>query len=450
LRISLACLLLLAGCGQAPLQSTAPSAGSQATGPVTPSPAASNVPTGGAVATPAPSLDRVAGWQADIAALVPGMDRLHPDLFHGVSKADLDAAAAALAATAPTATDDQLLVGIMRIVAMVSSPETCDGHTGAFVWGTGSFPVDSLPLRIWMFEDDAVIVDALPPYEDLIGARIDAVDGHPMSEVLAALEPIIPRDNLTTVRLLTPRFLLIPQVLRGLGLADDGPVSLETTLGDASRTTDVEPIPMTGYNAWAGPYGLHLPANPAVRYLSRIDDALWWEPLDGGETLYVQYNRVDRLESTLVSELRTALRGEAVGSVILDLRHNYGGELSALDAITPLFDDPAVDQPGKLIVLIGRNTFSAGSILAARLDRATDATFVGEPTGGCPTLWGDPEELLLPSSGIVVNVATERAVGVDANDPRTTIQPDAMADLSLEDWNDGVDPAFAVIVPVAP
>ena len=45
--------------------------------------------------------------------------------------------------------------------------------------------------------------------------------------------------------------------------------------------------------------------------------------------------------------------------------------------------------------------------------------------GGCPTLWGDSTDLALPFSGIVVSVATELEVGVDPDDPRDTIEPDA-------------------------
>lgn len=136
--------------------------------------------------------------------------------------------------------------------------------------------------------------------------------------------------------------------------------------------------------------------------------------------------------------------------MILDLRHNYGGELTVLDATQPLFEDPAVDWPDRLFVLTGRNTFSAGSLLVARLDRNTDAQIVGEPMGGCPTIWSDPSELTLTSSGIVVNVADDTAVGVDPNDERQTIDPDIHAVLTREDWANGIDPALRTFEIVAP
>src|SRR4029079_15479981 len=92
-------------------------------------------------AAPSPTADRNAGWRSDLQALIPGMAGIHPDLTHSTSREVLDRAVADLVATIPTATDDQLMVGVLRIVAMVSA-KGCDAHTGAFVWGTGTYPVD--------------------------------------------------------------------------------------------------------------------------------------------------------------------------------------------------------------------------------------------------------------------------------------------------------------------
>jgi hypothetical protein len=382
--------------------------------------------------------------------LVPGMARIHPNLTHSTSAADLDAAVAALSATVDTAIDDELMVGVLRIVAMVSAAG-CDAHTGAYIWGESSaYPVDSLPLRLWLFGDEVVVVDALEPYKGLIGSRIDRVEGHPIAEVLAAIDPIVPRDNPQTVRLLTPRYLLIPQVLRGLKLADAGPVSLALTpLDGTSHAVEIEPVPMATYNAWAGPYGLHLPVDPDVRYLSRIDDALWWERLPDTGTLYVQYNRVDRLAASLVTEFQAALDEPGVARIVLDLRHNFGGELSALNEMSPVLIE-AAKQTDAFFVVIGRNTFSGGSLLAARLERDTDATILGEATGGCPTIYSDPSDLVLPWSRIAVSVAGDVAVGVDPKDPRLTIEPEVGAALTREEWAAGRDPALEVIVGVAP
>ena len=429
-------LLALAAC--TPVAPTSPPTGTAtaSTGPVT--------------AAPSPTPDRVAGWRSDLGTLPPAMAAIHPNLTHDTPRATLDQAVADLSAKVPQSTDDQLMVGVLRIVALVSA-HGCDAHTGAFIWGTGTYPVDSLPLRLWLFGDEVVIVDALAPYQPLVRSRIDSIGGHPIADVLAALKPLIPKDNDQTFRLLAPRFLLIPQVLRGLGLVEAGTITLGLT-DDAgtSQKVDVTPIKMADYNAWAGPYGLHLPSNPAVEYLSRIGDALWWKRLPDVETLFVQYNRTDRLPASTLAQLRDELAKPDLARIILDLRHNFGGEVSEVDRMMGLFEGPAAKRPEGLSVIVGRNTFSAASLLVARLDRDTNAPIVGEPMGGCPTAYGNSSDVSLPFSGIVVSVAGTLEVGVSADDPRQNVDLDVDAELTRAAWEDGRDPAREAIVGIGP
>jgi hypothetical protein len=428
--------LVVAACGPAPATPPGPSPGATATTP----PASDTGPS------PAATVDRASGWRSDLELIVPGMDRIHPNLEHGTTLEALNQAVADLSASVETSTDDELMVGVARIAAMVSA-EGHDGHTGLFVWGTGTYPVDSLPLRLWLFEDEVVIVDALPPYEALIDTRIDTIEGRPIAEVLETMDPIIPRDNDQTVRLLAPRYLLIPQVLRGLGIAGDGPIAVGVTTAQGSEDVQlIEPVPMAEYNAWAGPYGLHIPADPDVLYLSNIEDDLWWEVLPDTRTLYVQYNRVERLAPSVLEDLGSALKEPAIERVVLDIRHNYGGEVPALEPFFALFDDPLVDVPGKLFVITGRNTWSAGSMLLARLEAGTSATIVGETMGGNPTFYGDVTDVALPYSGLAVTVTGMLEVGVDPEDPRDTIEVDQLAPLTREFWRDRRDPALELII----
>ena len=110
--------------------------------------------------------------------------------------------------------------------------------------------------------------------------------------------------------------------------------------------------------------------------------------------------------------------------------------------MTPILVGAAKGMADRLFVLIGRNTFSGGSLLAARLERNAKATLMGEPTGGCPTIWSDPSDVALPWSGITVSVAGDTAVGVDPNDPRLTVEPGVSAALEVDEWVDGIDPAL--------
>ena len=89
-----------------------------------------------------------------------------------------------------------------------------------------------------------------------------------------------------------------------------------------------------------------------------------------------------------------------------------------------MLQDPAIDRPGRLIVLIGRLTFSAAANFATDLERTTGARFAGEAMGGSPNLYGDVRRVDLPYGGQAVFVATRYYVKSTADDPRITIEPD--------------------------
>lgn len=396
------------------------------------------------VTSPSPAADpRVEGWRNDLAELLPAMEAIHPDLYHSTSKAQVQAEIERLQAAVPNATDDELMVGVMRLVAMVSA-DGRDGHTGAFVWGTGEYPVHSLPLRLWTFADGLVVVDALGPYRTLVGDRVVSIAGRPGGRVLAAVHPLVPRDNASTVELVTPRLLLIPEVLHGLGLVGSNgaiELALETASG-ARKTVRVEPIPMARYNDWATAYGLDLPERPGPPFFSDHATPLRFSRSPG--TLYVQYDRVETLDSGLLDALEHALERPDVERVVVDIRWNYGGETFGYDEVL----DPLVRagrSGAELFVITGRNTFSAASLFAAELEKRTDATFVGEPMGGSPNLFGNPDDVLLPYSGLDVTVASEYFVRSTPDDPRLTIEPDIEVEPTSADWFAGRDPAMEAI-----
>jgi hypothetical protein len=412
----------------------------------TPTPALGNATSrpGGSTGI-APGSDRVAGWTSDLEGLLPAMQAIHPDLYHGTSQSELEGAVTMLTQSVATADDDEVMVGVLKIVAAISA-EGRDGHTGVFIWGKGTYPVHSLPLRLWTFSDGLYIVDALPPYEGLVGSRVDSVAGLKTADVVQALDPLIPRDNPETVTLLAPRYLLVPEVLHGLGLLNGvGPIELGIKdPAGVGRAATVEPIEMSAYNDWAGPYGLHLPPISDVLYLSRSEEPLWHAPI-GETTLYVQYNRVDRLAPSRFEEIRVAAAQPAVRRVVVDLRHNYGGETYAYAPLLAVLTSPGISGK-ELYVITGRNTFSAASLFAAEVDRETDALFVGEPMGGSPNLYGNSRDVSLPYSRLVVSVATEYFVRSTPDDERLKIDPEIPTSLSAADYFAGRDPALEAIL----
>ena len=72
-------------------------------------------------------------------------------------------------------------------------------------------------------------------------------------------------------------------------------------------------------------------------------------------------------------------------------------------------------------------------------------TIVGEPMGGSPNLWGDPDDIDLPWSGLAIGVSTMFELATTMDDVRLTIDPDLAVPLTFTDWAAGRDPALEKI-----
>jgi hypothetical protein len=393
-------------------------------------------PAARTTAASAPGSPRADEWRADLEALVAEVADLHPDLAGG-SPARLSDAAERLASRAGNLDDDRLMVGVMRLARRIPANGR-DGHTGLFVWGDDNRPVHSLPLRVWFFDDGLYVEDQLGG-SDLVGTRIVSIGGHRLADVLARLDPLVPRDNQATLLALRPRFLLVPEVLHGLGLVQGlGEVVLGVVGRDGrERTVHVSPVPMDRYNAWAGPYGLALVPRPGL--LRRADQVLWHRRM--GRVLYVSYDSVQRLDDEELDAVGRLARSPSVDRIVVDVRQNLGGEVGEETPLVDILTDPRVARPGRLYVLTGRNTFSAAALFTATVQRRAPITVVGEPMGGAPSSYGNSEPVRMEHSGLVVSVATTRE-GPNSPDPRKTIAPDIVVGFSSSDYFAGRDPVL--------
>lgn len=161
--------------------------------------------------------DRVAGWRADLATLVTARESIHPDPWFNVPRDEYVAAVDAVAARVPELTDNELMVEATRLAAMPTWGGR-DGRGGIYPWFEGGFTTHMYPLRLYRFADGVFVVDALDPYEDLVGGEVVALAGRPIEDVLAAVEPLVARDNEQALITHAPRYLLVAEVLEGLGV----------------------------------------------------------------------------------------------------------------------------------------------------------------------------------------------------------------------------------------
>ncbi|HSK52539.1 MAG TPA: hypothetical protein VLA44_07260 [Clostridia bacterium] len=427
-RSSLARTLLLgaaiAGCGSAP-DGTAP---------------------GQSPATGEPTASASGARERDLQRVRAALEANHPDPFLGEAAA-FDGRIDVLRARAGGLDDDAFMVELMRLLA----GRVGDGHTGLIPFAQADAGLTAWPLALYAFDEGLYVVDARPPHEDAVGARVVAIGGRPVDDVAAAVAPLVSADNEWTVRARLPGYLVVPAVLRGLGLFD--PAEAALTLEDrAGATLELTPdeIPIDDFRRWRGLFDpLVPPALPpdgdGPLTLRNRDEHFWSAP--AGDALYVGYNQVQGETAggetifELAGRIREALADGEVRRVVVDVRHNPGGENGSYPPLLEVLRELATDRPGSVVVLIGRSTFSAAGNFITELAATPGVRFVGEPSGGAPNMYGDATLEQLPESGFIVHLATRRwefAPGDDA----AAIAPDVAVPVRWADYAAGGDPAL--------
>jgi dienelactone hydrolase len=373
----------------------------------------------------------------------------HPNLFHDLSPAQFDAAVANLSAQADSLDDDQLLVGLMRLGAM---PGVRDGHTGIFPLNPANRRLlHAYPIRMYTFADGTYVVGQAGG-SDLLRARVVAVGGRPLDEVIAAVSPLVPHDNDSTLMLRVTTYLNTPEVLHGLRLVPDlGPVTFTFERGGNRVAASLTPLTVPEYGREIRdlehpllPQGITA-APPA--YVARRNQQVWTTMLAAKRVFYIGYNETLVSTAAVARRISKAVKSKRLRGVIVDLRLNGGGDNHTyaylLDALR------RASRTERIVVLISRITFSAAENFATDLERVAHPIFVGEPSGGSPNLYGDTVNTLLPAAGVELRVARIYWQKSTADDPRVAIDPQVPASLSSDAFFAGRDPVLAAAVGAA-
>ena len=274
----------------------------------------------------------------------------------------------------------------------------------------------------------------------------------PSRDVLAALEPLVPRDGPATVPAFRPVYLLQVAVLRGLGLAGDGDVELEIDDGSQTRTVSVTPVPSSEFEAWGGwlPY-TGLPQRPGLRATEQRDETIWVERLPEG-AIYVRYPAVSDIPQATIDEIDEMTAAHPDERLILDLRQNPGGDNHNYVTLLSHLTASEIDRPGHFFVLTDRVTFSAAANFATEIEQQTQAAFVGEAPGGGLNFWDDVTWVHLDDYVVPMRVAISVRYWEKStpDDPRLTIEPDLAVPTLAADYFAGRDPVLEAALTMAP
>lgn len=394
-------------------------------------------------------------WREDLRFMAAELERRHANAYHSVTKARFAAAVAELDSKIPSLQRNQIVVGMMRLAAMVG-----DGHTRVDPRKDARFGFPSLPLKLYLFEDGVFVRAAAPAQSALVGARVEAVGTVPIAEAMRRVSELASRDNAIGPRLYVPLYLNMPDILHALGLS--------------KRRDSAEFRLRRGKRVWTAtiPAGEVEPSWPPDTDISLITPKGWVDsrttpqpplwlqaPLDyhrmielpDRRALYVQLNMVTGISGQTLDQFAQRI-GERARSlnpkaVVLDLRLNQGGNGNLRQRLVRELIRTE-DEDTRLFVLTWRGTFSASQFILDDLDRLTDAVFIGEPASSKPISYGDAYRIPLPNSGIQMRSSIVYWKDGQNHAPWTWI--DLAVPLTFADYSAGRDPALEAALDYAP
>jgi hypothetical protein len=395
-------------------------------------------------------------WREDLRVMMEELPRRHRNLFHTTSAATFDSAAKVLHARIPTLGRHEIILEMGRIVALAG-----DGHTNIYPTRDAAIGFRTLPVALYLFRDGLYVRAAHRIHADLAGARVLRIGDASPDEAYRRVRPYIGRDNEMGVKFFAAQLLAIPEVLHAAGLAPStDSVLFELEVSGGKRALWLRPIGLVDLMvadadaSWRRKAGWvdarDAAGAPEPLWVSRDPEkVLWWfTVLPDSRTVYAQINQVrngaTETFADFTQQLLAAIDSLTADRLVIDLRLNRGGNGVLLRPLVKgILKRPNVNERGKLLVLVGRGTWSAAQFLLDDLQKYADVTFIGEPSGSKGNHYGDSRRITLPHSGITVRAATIYWQAWLPGDPRPWTAPDVAAELSSDDYVGNEDPVLA-------
>ena len=374
-------------------------------------------------------------------------------------------------ATADAMTREQFLLGILRIAAFADNGHDMESGAGDAWW-----PEARLPVRMLWFPQGWVVARADAANGDLLGARVLGIDDLPPAEVFGRL-----RDYCGGVdayrRWNLERLVEKQGLLHAAGLARHADrLSLTLQLPDgrhirrtlkfvpkgalpegqiSERVWSPAPWPGETEKGWRAFAAQHTPL-----YLEDGAHLFRVVRIPELEALFIQMRVHFDMDGETVADFRqkvdAAIAADHPRHLIVDLRFDTGGNID----LTREWQRSLPGRiPGRVYVLVGPYTFSAGIVAAAAFkhDAPAQVRIVGEGVGDRLRWWSEGEDVCLPDSHYCLHLTTglwdlvhgcaeHPSCYGDKYDARVAdLAPELDAPITLASWLSGRDPGMEAI-----
>ena len=303
--------------------------------------------------------------------------------------------------------DERIQLLISKAVSVID-----DAHTTVFFRN-----FNQIPMRLFLFEDGLYVLKTHQKYESFLGKEVVKICNRTVSEILDVTDQYL-SGNKSWIKNRGSFFLASPDFYFAAGLSQTND-SIELTFRDGDGFTNIYLKPDSSlfyfneYNTWKelSPESGYIKSDYTCihvldtfsslpLYLQNLDKLAHVQKLKIPGSLYIQINKCTRIKG-LIKKVKDECKEHCIENVIVDLRFNSGGNFLELVKITKTIPRRI---NGKVYIIIGKPTFSAGICTAARLKYygGEKAIVVGEEAGDRLQFWAEGKSFNLPNSQITI------------------------------------------------
>jgi tetratricopeptide (TPR) repeat protein len=388
-------------------------------------------------------------YREDLRFLQKRVHKDFPFLFKKTTAEAFDAAVEKLYQAIPQMADHEVLVGFNKIVASFEY-----GHTVLGYW-EGVIPYHELPIVLYQYDDGIFLQGVHKSYKEALGAKLLAIEGMPVEEVLKLMRPVVPAENESFVKAYGIHYLTFPEFLHAQKVLKTMSTSVVLKLEKDGRQFEqrIEAVP---FERFPRQYGMVVPGEDWLEsrdlsatplYLKNLDKIYYYEYLKDKKTVYVRHSQImdDSIQPIpeFYKEVFDFIDKNEVEKLILDVRLNGGGNnYKNKPIVTGVIANKKINQPGKFVVIIGRRTFSACQNLVNELHTYTNAIFIGEPTAENINFYGDNSPVTLPNTKMNAYLSFAWWQDKPQWENRPSLDPQIATGMTFEQYRTNQDPAM--------
>lgn len=375
-------------------------------------------------------------WREDLRFLAAELPKRHKNAFHRISREQFDKLIADLDARIPALSDEEIILELSRLVSRIG-----DGHTGlGWSW---FFP--RVPVNLFWFGKELRVTKVSKQFPRVNGARLVKIGGVAVEKIYEQSREYISAGETEQYVLNASAWrFTFPIFLKHLGITKTADRAIYEFVDLKGKRFSLE---MKGEgqgteNDWIAPY------KQAPLAFEKPDAPFYFEYFKGAKTVYVNFRWYPRRPefAKFSKELFDFIDQNTVEKIVFDMRQNGGGDYTrGRDFfIKPLKERKKFAERGRLFVLAGRATYSAGMTNTADFRKEFNAIIVGEPTGARPIGYMEGRYFMLPNSHLQGSVSIELAKFAETDTPG--ILPDKTIEPDWKSFLDGRDAALEWIL----